>query len=663
MNIAANFPTITTVPIIPAMTTKSPMSLVVKSKENTDSLMRSVVKSASVVKSSVLEALPDNVLYYILEFLDKRSLYMNVQLVSHNLYTMLNIQSSLNRRLMVLNKSVDNRYGSNLMVDTYGHNEFNQLLCWVLNNHQPTLAFIDELLSVRSNDRILDSPFYIGGSIAVMIAHMLQGKEFNLNSYTDSDIDIYCIGEHNPKQIQRIILKAISNSFKDISHYVVLKRFIIDIVFEDPIARKIQIILHMKANLDEHMEFVDLPITQILLGGSVSNLKSVRHIYKTKLAQYAIDYKLNIVTDPIHEQTHNRIVKYIDRGFTTVVHAKGQLYCQSHLKSKIISIFDNEYNRYYVDMELREVFDVLEIISNPILYAEIYSYPLPVSSETILEDNRTNQVVSSKVFTGVVNTPLFRVLSHQLKLLKFISTKEIESVRQRNEKRYFRCYRRYHRHYSYYDSDDDDEEYEYIIEDYNCLSRVTETKFGLSTLARYRYRHNEDFDTFENLQRKSESILGNKMDNNTIDDLQHLPYNYPFYFPMNIQELPKLSGPLFFKTFNSYFLNKNFCALNSDGIYGDKKFISSSQEHIIKCRSLDIIIRRYTEDKIDEEYLDSVLENMKEKKEMNTMQYYKNRMSCKYSYEKRIKSNKRKNKKQKNKNNGLFGYKTKPSKF
>ena len=50
-------------------------------------------------------------------------------------------------------------------------------------------------------------------------------------------------------------------------------------------------------------------------------------------------------------------------------------------------------------------------------------------------------------------------------------------------------------------------------------------------------------------------------------------------------------------------------------------------------------------------------------KDMNAIQHYKNRMSCKYSYEKRIKSNERKNKKQKNKNNGLFGYKTKASKF
>jgi hypothetical protein len=561
------------------------------------SISGSVSKSGSV---SLLEALPENVFYYILEFVDKPTLYMNLQLASHQIYNMLSVQSVINHRLMVLNKSVDHRYGSNLMIDTYGHKEFNQLLCRVLNNHQPTLAFIDELLSVRSNGTNYDSPFYIGGSIAVMMAHMLQSKEFDLDSYTNSDIDIYCIGDHNVNEIQKVILNAILNSFQHISHHVVLKRFIIDIVFEDPTARKIQIILHMKANLDEHMVFVDLPITQILLGGSVSKLKPIRHIYKTRLAQYAIDHKLNIVTDPIHQQTHNRIVKYMERGFTTVVHGIGQLYCIGHPNSKIISIFDTKYNRYYVDMELREVFDVLEIISTPVLYTHIM-YQLPVNSETILENTRTNRVILSEVFKGVIDTPLFRVLSHQQKLFKFVSNKETKSVRQRIEyidRRHTR--RRYsgYGHYDFSDSDDDDE-YEQVVVDYNCLSRVRKTKFSLATFSKYKYRHNEQLDTFENLQNKL------KVSKNE-------SYYYPFYFPMNICEIPKLSESLFFKTFNSYFLNKSFCALKFDGSYGYKKFVCSLEENIIESTTIDNVIRKYTED----EYKSFLSKERKERKKI-----------------------------------------------
>jgi len=63
--------------------------------------------------------------------------------------------------------------------------------------------------------------------------------------------------------------------------------------------KKIQIILHIKQTIYEHMQFVDLPITQFLLGNN--------KLYKTLCAQYALCNKIN------HSESYNRINKYFYR--------------------------------------------------------------------------------------------------------------------------------------------------------------------------------------------------------------------------------------------------------------------------------------------------------------------------------------------------------------
>jgi len=578
-------------------------------------------RSEVPVKSNVFNQVPSDIFNHILGFVDAKTLYSSVQIVSRLFYTILNSQSILNSRLMVLNKSMGNHYVSNLMIDTFGSKEFNIFLLRALNDYMPTFRFINELLdttSIVSNSR---SPFYIGGSLAVIMAHMLQGKEINLQKYSDSDVDIYCIGNHNVMLVQKIILKLISKCFGHVSHYVVIKRFIIDIVFEDPNARKIQIILHMKSNIDEFMEFVDLPITQFLLGGSANVLS--RHLYKTKLSQFAIDKKINIMTDPINEQSNNRIVKYTERGFTTVVHAIGQKYCLGHPKSKIISIFDNEYNRYYVDMELDDVFNVLEIISTPILNSAIPA-SLPINSSVVRRSTRYVEEVDSDVFKGVAYTPLFKVLLHNKKLLISISTKEIQSVKKRkkiiNRRRSCRHY--YNR---YYDSDSDDD-YDIVFEEYTCFEKIKETKFGLSVLTRYRYKHNEIADTYHKLQSRSKHLEDSRRP------------NYPFYFPMSIDDVPKLPGPLFFKSFNSYFLNKSSCVLHRNGTYCDIKFVAKKDQCILNTVTIDNIVKQLQYDELDETELNSMTEEALAICIQNTNLYDRKKLARTISREKQKKS-------------------------
>jgi hypothetical protein len=626
-----------------------------------DSLMR----SDTPVKSFRFDKLPTDVFSYIIGYVDQASLYRNVLLVSRQFYNMINSQSVLNRRLMVLNKSMYYNYGSNLMIDTYEVKEFNQFLLQSVRNHQQTLAFINELLSTLSNGSDKGSPFYVGGSLAVIMANMLQGKEIDMTQYDDSDIDIYCIGNHNLQLIQKIILKLISSCFGHISHYVVLKRFIIDIVFEDPIARKIQIILHVKSSIDEHMEFVDLPITQILLGGSTLN----RYIYKTKMAQYALDRKLNIMTDPINEQTNNRIVKYTNRGYTTVVHAIGQQVSLGNPNSKIISIFDNQYNRYYVDMSLSDVIDSLDIIATPELYAAI-PQQLPANNEQIILNSKQKQITKSIIFKGVANTQMFKVLTHRNALLKFVSVKDVESIKYRTRVVYhsvrYRCYRRRHRYHgsdSDYDSYSEDEEYDTVMEEYSCLSNITETKFGLSAIVKYKYKHNEATDTFVNLRRKS--MLHNQTETKS--------QQYPFYVPMDISSVPKLSESIFFSKFNDYFLSKNFCASSTNGLFENIKFVhksdsksdNKSNNKFIKLSSFDKIIQHFKNKEFDEKQLKEIIETVDDSillKELYDTRYCRKQMAHTYAKEKQQMAKNRQQREKQENSKGLYGYKTKSNK-
>jgi len=128
------------------------------------------------------------------------------------------------------------------------------------------------------------------------------------------------------------------------------------------------------------MEFVDLPITQFLLGDSI--------LYKTKLAQYAFDN----ISNP---QIYNRIKKYYDRGYLTVrtiyynysmhsVPTNSSLYVSS--EQRIVSIFDYidvhiiEYN---IDCKLSDI----ELLNN--IYKNNIHHLLPCN-KIIVTNVRTN---------------------------------------------------------------------------------------------------------------------------------------------------------------------------------------------------------------------------------------------------------------------------------
>jgi len=363
----------------------------------------------------------------------------------------------------------------------------------------------------------------------------------------------------------------------------------------------------MKRSVDEHMLFVDLPITQILLGGcsaadslvdgctcssagacsssggACSSVAIDRVMYFTRLAQFAIEHKLNIVTaDSISNkssQTLNRMVKYAGRGFYTAVHSLGELKCLANPGSRISSIFDDTYMRYYVDMSLEDVVDAIHVLLTPELYEEI-PRELPSWRSRNVNNGAGIQTIECQENRGQISTPIFHVLHHRGVVQKSVSTTTVETTKRRT---YFihRVQRRGSRYRGYrgrrfmYDSSSDDydtsdDEYEQVVENYKEVLNTTTTKFATHRLRRYAYKHDESMDIFANLHSRSE-YLQSEESNGSIRS------NFPLYVPMPICQLRQCrklrTMPLFFSSYNDYFLNKSGCGRDFDGTYCDYKFV------------------------------------------------------------------------------------------
>jgi hypothetical protein len=468
--------------------------------------------------------------------------------------------------------------------------------------HTIGLFLMGLLFSVR------EAPFYIGGSFATILAHMFQGKEIDLDLYEDSDIDIYCIGpnvsDKTLLEYQNALFRLIAKYFVhlgDVEHYVTIKRYIINICVPFP-GRKIQIVLHRKKSIDEHMEFVDLPITQFLLGSN----KGMACLYKTRMAQFALDNKINVISDPVNEQTYNRISKYLDRGFQTFVHAKGQSYIMGHSKSRIMSVFElSDYKRcyrHYVDCSFKDLVDCMEIAKN---FHLMRSIPVIPNAEIIEHLVTTKDLVRLNVMvnSNMVSSPLFRVLLHNRKIVctqtEYQRTREAERKRIipiPSRRRYYRPSRR-HRYYDSYSDDDDDDEYEVVVEQYTEISNIKSTNHHSSLLKRYIYKHDESRETFETCQENNLEI------DRIFRRFKTLPKQFPFYAPLPVMKLPCIERPLFFNQYCSYFLNNNGLVINRDGSYLVKLFCPEQMRMKVEIATVGRIFPRANN--VDDDKYDS----------------------------------------------------------
>jgi hypothetical protein len=416
--------------------------------------------------------------------------------------------------------------------------------------------------------------------------------------------------------IQDTIFQLITKCFGDVKHYVILKRFLIDIIFEHIDARKIQIVLHVKKSIDEHMEFVDLPITQLLLAKN--------RIFKTCLAQLALDKKVNVITDPINEQTINRIVKYAERGFPTVVHAKGQYHGLGHPMSRIVSIFDDRYIRYFVEMKLSDVYDVVSIVENPYLLNAIPRPNLHRFTSTIFNPHVV--VVETQTFSHVTNTRLFDILYHRKFLLNHTTTQEyvntlryvsrVRGRRSRNRRAYGSAYgsgsrsllsygraygRAYgrnshteeeddevigHRWFCDEEDEDDEEEYETVIRHYQKICKIHRTEFKSEHVKPYRFKNDESNETYTRFSWMYEFLAHEGTLNIKARPL------YPFYTAMPICDIPRIRHNLFFNQMCTYFLHKHGCAQMKDGSYEKSVFVNPQHERIVENRSIERIVEK-----------------------------------------------------------------------
>lgn len=238
--------------------------------------------------------------------------------------------------------------------------------CQLITNYNDKMCdFLKELLQTNQ--------FYIGGSFGTMFSHFIFGENINLNKYKDADIDIYCISTMKENELESL-LKSIAKKFILNEKCLIYKTGILmNIIFKNEETRKIQIIFQVKKTIDEHLAFIDLPITEFTIGFQNNNFI----MFYTQLSLFALYKKINFVFEPKSEITNNRILKYVCRGFISVLIQNGEIskicdtdikeLCWIKLKSNIMLNTLNCLITEYINIKNKNI--KIEIIND-----ESYSY-------------------------------------------------------------------------------------------------------------------------------------------------------------------------------------------------------------------------------------------------------------------------------------------------
>ena len=430
-------------------------------------------------------------------------------------------------------------------------------LLFASKNNQSIVNFLIDLLWHKNNC------FYIGGSFATIITQLLNKNinylenQLNLDDYVESDIDIYVIGYNNMYNIQKFIGLYIKKHFNN-RCFIKIKPNLINIVFENNNYRTIQIILHIKANIDEHMIFIDLPISQFAI---CSNSSKGFSIYKTKLADYALTKQINIIQEPYIPETMNRILKYLNRNYLTVIASK---FNNSNIQNtRIIGIFDKYGYRHDIDCKL----DKIELINN-LLVESKFIEDLPIyfnDSRLVLFKSDTHEVIHFNTSINFRYSKLTDVLKNLNILITLCTTNISNGIIDRPK---------IIRAAGYYNTHQDSNEIysRAIIEYLKIQTEINEKQIEYfnKLQKKYYYIDNEIHDTYQcymNLYINKYSKIKS--------------YTYPYYQIMNPFEFTKIHSLLFFNNYTSYFLNKNFCFLGSDKQYHNINKTNSIKENII----------------------------------------------------------------------------------
>lgn len=479
-----------------------------------------------------------NSLGLITEFLDAKTLINDFDSTCKDIntlaYKIYGTSSSLDRKINILNNI---KKIKKIEYEEYKSKIFNNYLLNLSNNNVIIYNFLLQLLKTEM--------FYIGGSFSLLMAHLFKNKKYDKSKYADSDIDIYLIGNININLIQNILsnilIKYIENL--DIKCFIKVKKYLINIEFEDPNIKKIQIILHVRNSINEYMEFLDFPITQFLLG--------YNKLYYTKLALFALETKINIIDNIYNNLSYNRIEKYHNRGFYTVRKIKYGI----NLKQRIIAIYEPIYypiniTKHKIDCNLSHLLTLKSMIENKI---EAIG---PINElATIIDSNRIN---NNKIITNYNITEFNRTTNTTLFLYLFDMKLLLESIRRidttKSFKKTFRYrYPKYNDEYRYYPGYED--EYRYHTEEIIKIYHKTIIQFDNKKYNKQNYKDNE-----RNPNINSYSVYEFYYNNNN-------KQNYLYYKILTLSEFSLVKKNIFFNNYCTYFLNNNLCKFGIDNKY------------------------------------------------------------------------------------------------
>ena len=588
----------------------------------------------SIISKSIVEAItdriklgfcdiPEIILEFIITFLDietvlKSLIHIN-KFFSNLGYRCNNTFPVIQRRLLLLNKSPE--YKSSVIKYEYDSEIFNKFFLISLKNDNNIYNFLIDLLSCSKD-------FYIGGSIVCILASLFNGNVIDLDNYNDSDVDIYCIGARPLSEYQNIITCLVQKYFSDIDCLITIKKFLFEINFTDKNKRKLQFILHVKPDINHHMEFSDLSITQMVL--SFNNDKFI--IYMTNQAKISLDTRIIFINDPISTETINRISKYQERGYVCVVPSQFGGFVGLHT-NRIYSIFDDStfvdgnkfIRRVYIDSTFKKILDIVndneeidemdesynDYITNKISHIVLnkavksndeYNINGIDFSQKVLDKREDylrkckekyygsniiiRKFLSKSTQEDLINnsyTQLFlKLLKNNISLYDVNITYNINIQHETDRipitiKRNIRNIRniRNTRFVSFDDgfnfSSDDEDSYEYqiIIKEYVKILEISNKEYKLSHQNFHKYKCNER--SKQKIKTFTHKVL------------------YPFYSTMTVNNFCSLETELFFNIFTTYFLEKNYCTICESEKFSSV-FLQENEKKIVVDRTLNISV-------------------------------------------------------------------------
>ena len=420
-----------------------------------------------------LNNIPFSILILITKYIDNKNLISqldNTCTYIHDLAKKVyKTSTTLQKRLDILNKKTDNL--TVIECEEIISSEFENNILKIVNNNEDILEFLLDLL--KSN-------FYIGGSFALIFAYMVNKKEYDIEKYKDADIDIYPIGDMDLKKIQKIIFLMLNKlEQKNIKCLIKIKNVVINIVFENPLIPKIQIILHVKKTINEHIEFIDLPITQFTIG--------YNKLYKTKLAMFALESNIILIDNINNILTYNRIIKYSARHFLIGKYIKYGF--ETNNEQRIVKIYEPCGSHHVIEHSVDCLLSDMILIQNTLTSTKsivlVNAFPIDTftrtNSITKLTDKHDVEVHTANLV--IYKFPIRSNLCYIMYKLKILDEHKSLATTQRDYKKYKR--------YVNYDGD-----YNYITQSHkDIVNKVTHT---YNNKKNNKLRFKDDLDSHSN---------------------------------------------------------------------------------------------------------------------------------------------------------------------